>query len=124
VYALNNFDNYCMEKFGKADIIEDLKKYRVDSSDTIFDVLQHWINWTQIKPNSIGGYFGKIKFYLHYMGIKLNPMDIKQSLIFPKIEEEERYPMQFEEVIKIFDNLNYKAKKAPSLPVIKHDEDW
>jgi hypothetical protein len=35
--AINNFENFCMEKKGKADFVSDLKDY---DSDSIFDFLQ------------------------------------------------------------------------------------
>ena len=39
--VINNFENFCMEKKGKADFVLDLKDY---GSDSIFDFLQSWIN--------------------------------------------------------------------------------
>jgi len=40
--ALNNFENYCMEKHGKADVILELKEF---DKEQIYDFLQLWINW-------------------------------------------------------------------------------
>ena len=40
--AIDNFENFCVEKYGKADFVSELKDY---DSDGIFDVLQSWINW-------------------------------------------------------------------------------
>jgi len=38
--TLNNFENFCMEKYGKIDIIDDLR------GEIVWDVLQSWINCT------------------------------------------------------------------------------
>ena len=40
--TINNFENFCMEKYGKADFVSELKDC---DSDGVFDVLQSWINW-------------------------------------------------------------------------------
>jgi len=37
-------------------------------------------------------------------------MDIKENLIFPKILQEEYYPLQIEEIHKILENARYKTK--------------
>ena len=47
--AINNFENFCMEKYGKADYIFELKEY---DSDHVFDFLQKWINWNNERAPS------------------------------------------------------------------------
>jgi len=40
--GLNNFDSFCMDKYGKIDCISDLKK---GNEEDVFNFLQSWINW-------------------------------------------------------------------------------
>ena len=65
--AINNFENFCMERFGKNDIVEDLK----DHTDTeILDVIQEWINYNDhLNPNYTINMFSRIKKYLHHRRI-------------------------------------------------------
>lgn len=93
-----------MEKYGKVDLIDDIK------GEIIWDVLQAWLNWVTLHPRTTLNWFSKIKRYLHYRGIKLDPMDIKENLIFPKILQEEYYPLQIEEIHKILENARFKTK--------------
>lgn len=104
-FVLNNFENYCMEKYDKIDITSDLK------GELVWDVLQGWISWADVHPRTILNWFSSIKRYLHYRGIKLDPMDIKENLIFPKILQEEYYPLQIEEITNILQNVRIKTKR-------------
>ena len=103
--TLNNFENFCMEKYGKIDIIDELR------GEIVWDVLQAWINWCGKHPRTVRNWFSHIKRYLHYRGIKLDPMDIKENLIFPKILQEEYYPLQIEEIRNILENVRIKTKR-------------
>lgn len=105
--ALNSFENFCMEKYGKSNIIDDLKESK---EEAVYDVLQGWINWAKLHPSTVRNWFSCIKRYLHYMGIKLHQMDIKENLIFPKIHEEEKHPLQLEEITKLFASMRFKVK--------------
>jgi hypothetical protein len=78
--AINNFENFCMEKYGKADFVSELKNY--DTED-IFEVLQSWINWNnKLAPSSTKVMFSRIKKYLYHRGIKLHQQDINEELEF------------------------------------------
>ena len=48
--SIDNFENFCMEKHGKANIIPELKDLE---SEELFDVLQSWINWNNGRDASI-----------------------------------------------------------------------
>jgi len=68
--AIDNFEKFSMEKFGKVNIIPDLKE---SSDEELFETLQSWINWNKSRsPSTVKIYFSRLKKYLHYMGIKLN----------------------------------------------------
>lgn len=106
--ALNNLENFCMEKYGKADFISQLKEY---DNEAIFDFLQEWINWNSDRsPRTVGNFFSRIKKYLHYRGIKLHPQDIKEELDFPSLIQEELYPMTLENIQTILKCMQYKQK--------------
>jgi len=102
------FNDYCMETFDRSaeDVIQEMKR---SNEDAIYDTLQNWINWNN-KPNSIINYFAHLKPYLHYRGIKLNPMDIKLSLDFGKKQEEELHPLSLEEYKKLLVASSYRNK--------------
>jgi len=75
--ALNNFENFCMEKFGKADMISEIKEY---DTDQLYDFLQAWINWnSKLQPRTVTNLFSRVKKYLHHRGIKLHPQDVKEE---------------------------------------------
>lgn len=106
--SIKNFENFAMEKYGKANIIPDLKE---SDDESIFDTLQLWINWTNhLGPKTVRNRFYAIQNYLHYMGIKLHPRDIKMELTFPSIIEEELYGVKLHELQKIFATLQYKKR--------------
>ena len=44
------------------------------------------------------------------MGIKLDSRDVKSELIFPKVLEEELYPLQIEDITKILSAANYDKR--------------
>ncbi|MCH7647740.1 MAG: site-specific integrase [Thaumarchaeota archaeon] len=108
--ALNNFDLFCKEKYdqGIEEIVDDLALLK--KQETIFDILQNWLNWNKIAASSLKTYFIRLNSFLHYMGIKLDSRDVKSELIFPKIQEEELYPLQIEDITKILSAASYDKR--------------
>lgn len=107
-FTIDNFENFSMEKYGKVDLIPDLKDA---SEEELYDVLQNWINWNNTKSAStIQTYFSHLRKYLHYMGIKLNEQDIRAELTFKHKVEEELYGLSIDDVQKIFKEMRYKNK--------------
>ncbi|MCH8915666.1 MAG: tyrosine-type recombinase/integrase [Thaumarchaeota archaeon] len=108
--GLNNFDNFCMEKYGKADYISELKEC---NDEQLYDCLQAYINWNNsLAPRTVKNYFSKVKKYLHYRGIKLDPQDIKEELDFPILIKDELYPLSLEDIQAIFKAIPYNHKVA------------
>lgn len=106
--ALNNFENFCMEKYGHADCIEELKQH---DNDDVFEFLQAWINWNiQRAPRTVLNWFSRIKKYLHYRGIKLHPQDVKENLEFQTPSQEELYPLSHDDIKTIIKEMRYKHK--------------
>ena len=86
--VVNNFETFSMEKYGKVNIIPDLKEFTDD--EDVFDVLQYWINWNSSKsPSTVKMYWSRLKKYLHYMRIKLDDQDVKAELDFKHSVQEE-----------------------------------
>lgn len=107
-YVIKNFDNFCMEKFGNADYVLELKNMK---NEAIFDVLQNWINWNNVlSPSTMRLYFSKLKKYLYHMGIKLHSQDIKEELSFKHKIEEELYGLKLEDVQNIVKSFRYKQR--------------
>ncbi|QLH02826.1 hypothetical protein C5F47_04290 [Nitrosopumilus cobalaminigenes] len=107
-HTLQNFENYCMEKTGKVDCIEDLKKF--DETD-LFEFLQGWINQNHDRaPRTVKNYFSQVKKYLHYRGIKLHPQDIKEELDFRRNMQEDLYGLSLEDIQTILKPLRYKHR--------------
>jgi len=106
--AINNFENFCMEKYGKPDIIDDLKEH---TDNEILDLIQAWINYNDnLSPNTVLNMFSRIKKYLHHRGIKLHPQDIKEELEFKRVIEEELYPLTTENIQSITKEMRHKQK--------------
>jgi len=106
--TINRFNNYTMQKFERSaeNVIQEMKR---SNEDAVYDTLQDWINWNDL-PSSIVNYFAHLKPYLHYRGIKLNPMDIKINLDFGKRHEEELHPLSVEEYKKLLLAASYRNK--------------
>jgi len=105
VQALNNFENYCLEKEAKADVTTDLKLLPVEDQLTF---LQGWINWNgSLSPRSVKNYFSRVKIYIHYRGIKFYPLDLKE-LVFERASKEELHGLSVKEINTIFGVLRYK----------------
>ena len=107
--AYNSFDRFCKQQYKDSgeNIIEEMK---IAEDEAIFDILQEWINWLDIAPGTIPIYFTHMRTYLHWRGIKLNPLDVKLELDFPRPEQEELHPLSFEEIKKLLDVANYKNR--------------
>ena len=83
------------------------------SDEQAYDYLQARINALQARkmsPNSINIYFSHIKQYLHYRGIKLDPIDIKQCLNFPKKQVEELRPLEMDTFRKMLNTCSAKRE--------------
>ena len=108
VVAINNLENFCLEKYAKADFIPELKE---STDEQIFDFLQAWINWNKDRnPRTVKVLFSRIKKYLHYRGIKLDIQDIKEELDFPRIFDEELYPMTLDDIHKVTNQMQYAQR--------------
>ena len=115
--SIGNFENFCMQQYGKANIIPDL----LESTEVErFDTLQLWINYMNntptkrtnkpLDPATVKMYFSRVKVYLHYMGIKLDVQDVKHELSFKRVSEEEKYGLTLDDINKILDGIYYPMK--------------
>ena len=115
--SIGNFENYCMQQYGKANIIPDM----LESTEIErFDTLQLWINYMNetptertgnpLDPATVAMYFSRVKVYLHYMGIKLDTQDVKHELSFKRVSQEEKYGLTLDDINKILDGIYYPMK--------------
>ena len=98
--------------YGSFPGIEDLIDSR-PSDDDVYDYLQERINAMHERSNSLSTimvYFGHIRQYLHFRGIKLDPLDVKQSLNFPKRHREEMRPLGLPAFQSILRNCSRKKE--------------
>jgi len=108
VTAIKNFENFCMEKHGKVDIIPDMKELE---NSQVIDILQSWIKWnSNLAPSTMKVFFSRLKKYLHYMGIKLDSQDVKNELEFRRNIEEEKHGLTIDEIHTIFKDLHYDTR--------------
>jgi len=101
------FANY--EEFCKCDLDVYFESFDKD----VFSEIQKWINWNHkngLNPATIRQYFVHLKSFLYHNGFKLTPQDVKEKLDFPKISEEEKHGLGYEEIQKIFEVIPYKKK--------------
>jgi len=106
--SINNFENFCMEKYGNGDFVSELKDYETED---IFEVLQSWINWNnKLAPSSTKVMFSRIKKYLYHRGIKLHQQDINEELEFRTLIQEERYGLTLDDIQTIVKPMRYKHR--------------
>ena len=112
--ALNNFEKFCQEKFGrtKEDVIDEflnVEKY------VVFTTIQEWINWNiknNKNPSSLITWFSSINTYFYYKGLEFSQREIKENLDFPKMLQEDLYGVQPEDIQKILKVANYRYRCA------------
>lgn len=106
--AIDNFEKFSMEKYGKVNIIPDMLE---STDEEVYDTLQAWINWNSNKAQSTTViYFSRLKKYFRYFGLKLDPQDIKDELEFKHSVTEELYGMTLEDIQKIFSDFDYDTR--------------
>ena len=105
---VNKSHNCTPENLSKELLI--LKKQQEDDYiDTLYDVLQEWIDHysKDHNANTLRTVFTNLRAFLYFLGIKTLDQDIRQLLTFPKIKKEEKYPLSHDELRKICD---YQAR--------------
>ncbi len=106
--AIDNFEKFSMEKYGKVNLIPDLLEA---TNEEVIDTLQKWINWNSERaPSTITVYFSRLRKYLHYMGIKLDSQDVKNELTFKHSVQEELYGLTLDDIRKILNTLDFHTK--------------
>ena len=97
---IDNFERFCVEKHGRAEIIDILKKDWPD-------ILQNYINWLakDHAPSTVWNYFTSIRKYLHYRGVRITKDDVDDELELPKKVEKDMHPLQLEEIKRILASI-------------------
>lgn len=103
--SIDNFETYCMEVHGKANMIPDLRDLELEE---LYDVMQDWINWNNDRAAStVRIYFSNVKKYLHYMRIKMYKEDIDNELEFKSLTNEELYGLSVDNIQSLFKVMNF-----------------
>jgi len=107
--AFRNFDKFCNEQYSRS-IEEVITEFTMVDEQAVYDTAQDWIDWNVSHgkgASTIRMWFSCINNYLRYNGIKI---EAKENIDFPKKKEEELYPLQIEDVHKIFTVAGYGKK--------------
>jgi len=123
-YALDSFSEF-LNKFHQISPDESIESFK--DHQVAFDTLQAWINWFSTTEKTVVSkkkgdwkyiptatttfqYFHAIIRYLHYMGIKFHPYDIKQEITLPKPLQEDKHGIRTDEIKLILDNCSFEKK--------------
>jgi len=113
--SIYSFERFCAENYDGRKPKEIFVELRIlkgeEQTDAIYDVIQSWIDWhysRDVLTTTLRQYFSSLKQYFHYNGLKLHPQDVKDTLEFKKRIQEELYPLQLEDIQKIFKYANPK----------------
>ena len=114
-YAISNFEKFVSETYdGRTvdEIIDELDLVKTKNEqgleDSLYDMLQAWINWNELRdisPSTIKVAFSNLRKYLFFRKIKTNEQDIREYLRFPKTPKEEKHPLSDSEYHAIVDGL-------------------
>lgn len=80
---------------------EVIREFNVVDEQAVYDAIQDWIDWNVSQEkgaSTIRMWFSCINNYLRYKGVKI---EAKENIDFPK-KKEELYPVQIEDIHKIF----------------------
>ena len=122
-YALDSFSLF-LDKFHEITPDESIESFK--DQQIAIDTLQSWIDWfstTEKRVSSKKGdwhytpkasttfqYFHIIIRYLHYMGIKFHPYDLKREITLPRPLQEDKHGITKAEILLILDNCSFEKK--------------
>lgn len=113
---LNRFDSYLQETYKKSNqqVLDEILSMKNNKERAIFDILQDFVNSLSGKKNFMdsnnisSGYVRHciyaIKGYLRFYGFTITSDDLKDSITLPKVIEEEREPLQRQQLQLILNN--------------------
>src|SRR3989338_8306717 len=107
--AFRNFEKFCNEHYSRS-TEEVFAEFTVVNEQAVYDTIQDWIDWNvsqQKGAATIRMWFSCINNYLRYKGIKI---EAKENIDFPKKKEEELYPLQLEDIHKLFSVASFDKK--------------
>ena len=107
--TFRNFEKFCTEHYSRT-MGEVITEFAVVDEQAVIDTLQDWIDWNvsqKKSPMTVRMWFSCINNYLRYKGISI---DTKENIDFPKKKEEELYPLQLEDIHKLFSVAKFDKK--------------
>lgn len=103
-----NFEKFCKENY-KGNMEEMVRKLLKTDEATVYSTLQEWINFnSKFSPNTVKVFYSYLKKYLTHRGIDLTKS--KDSLIFQRMIEEEKYPVSLDDLQKIINVAGFEMK--------------
>ncbi len=104
---INDFENYCLEKYGKKDILDDF----LEKDDQI-DLFQKWVNYNTKKraPSAVWNFASSLRKYTYYRGWKLARGDLSDLIELPTKPEKELYGLTIKNIHDIFSQLSFSDK--------------
>jgi integrase len=118
--AVSRFQKFCKESQNNMtpdQLCEELlvvkKQDEEQYINTLYDILQDYIDDLSktLCGNSVKTYFSYTRGYIYHLGIRTNPQDFKMMLNFPRIQLEEKYPLNIEELRRILDYFGRNSMK-------------
>ena len=122
-YALDSFSLF-LDKFHEITPDEAIESFK--DQIIAIDTLQAWVDWfssTEKKVCSKKGdwyytpkasttfqYFHIIIRYLHYMGIKFHPYDLKREISLPRPLQEDKHGITKAEILLMLNNCSFEKK--------------
>lgn len=114
-FRVNNFEDYCFQKYGKKDIIP----AHTEKQDQL-DVFQKWVNQNSKtkSPNTVWNYAASLRKYTYYRGWKIAKGDLDDLIELPAKHEKELYGLQLSDIHMIFDALSFRDKLLHSFDAV------
>jgi len=119
-YAIENFALW-LRKYHNTTPDKVIDEFR--NEEIAFDMLQAWVNWLSTthsegkktkheipSATTTAHYFHIVIRFLHYMGIKFHPTDVKQEINLPKVYEKEKHGIKLDEIKLILRKSSFQKE--------------
>ncbi len=116
--AVKRFEKFCKLNYKEdmQSVINEIKRLAGEQKErVIFDTLQDFVNYLseEINPNTAKLYFAVFKPYFAYVTYsKIHSEDIKENINFPRVIEEEPYPLSIDEIKELLKHSNFERKAS------------
>lgn len=109
-YALKSFENFTKTKH-KMNLEQVIKEFRKSKTEKIIDILQNWVNQSNIELRNQKLRVTLVNAYFYYRGIKIDPRDLR-DVEFEEGEPEERQALSKEDLMNVVASAKKPIRKA------------